>query len=252
MKQLTKLTLVVFCCISFFRSMNVVAQDITPCGTTEMHLKQMESDPAYKENYLAEQARLEAIDKQEFANGYKSAKAKSFNGPPKYIIPVVFHIIHQYGIENISEEQIKDGIRTLNEDFRKRNADTANTWHIFKTIAADCEIEFRLAGLDPNGKPTNGIERIESRLTTSGTDSAKLNPWPRDKYMNIWVVQYVRDGFAAFATYPGGAAAKDGILSLHTYIGAIGTSNLLQSHTLSHEVAHFLNIQHVLGKHECS
>ena len=185
MKQLTKLTLVVFCCISFFRSMNVVAQDITPCGTTEMHLKQMESDPAYKENYLAEQARLEAIDKSEFANGYKSAARSTFNGPPKYIIPVVFHIIHEYGIENISDEQVKDAIRTLNEDFRKRNADTIKTWDTFKPIAADCEIEFRLAGLDPNGKPTNGIERIESRLTTSGTDSAKLNPWPRANYLNI-------------------------------------------------------------------
>ena len=90
MKQFTKRMLVVFCCVSFFCSINRTAQEITPCGTTEMHLKQMESDPVYKKNYLSEQDRLQAIDKQEFANGYKSAKAKSFNGPPKYIIPVVF------------------------------------------------------------------------------------------------------------------------------------------------------------------
>ena len=246
MKQITKFTFIVFCCMSLLGVMNATAQE-NPCGTTEMHLKQMESDPVYKKNYLAEQARLQAIDKREFATGYSASKSRSFEGPPKYIIPVVFHVIHQYGEENISDEQIKDGIRTLNEDFRKRNADTSKTWPTFKPISADCEIEFRLAGLDPNGKPTNGIERIESRLTNSGTDSAKLNPWPRANYLNIWVVKYVRDGFAAFATYPGGSAEKDGVLSLYTYIGAIETSNLLQSHTLSHEVAHFLNIQHVWG-----
>ena len=94
MKQLTKLTLVVFCCVSFILRNNALAQEIVPCGTTEVHLKQMETDPLYKKNYLAEQARLEAIDKSEFANGYKSAARSTFNGPPKYIIPVVFHIIH--------------------------------------------------------------------------------------------------------------------------------------------------------------
>src|SRR4051812_38927386 len=247
MKQITKLTLGVFCCASFFFANNINAQGVTPCGTTEVHLQQMATDPIYKKNYLAEQARLEAIDKKEFADGYKAAKSRSFNSPPKYIIPVVFHIIHEYGTENISDDQVRDAIRTLNEDFRKRNKDTVNTVNEFKLIAADCEIEFRLAGLDPSGNPTNGIERIESRYTTSGTDSAKLNPWPRANYLNIWVVEYVRQGFAAFATFPGGPAEKDGIFSLHTYIGAIGTSNLLQSHTLSHEAAHFFNIQHVWG-----
>lgn len=248
MKQITKLAFVVCCCASFLFPANVNAQDVNPCGTTEVHLQLMETDPVYKKNYLAEQARLKAIDKKEFANGNRSAsRSTSLNGPPKYIIPVVFHIIHEYGVENIEDDQVRDAIRTLNEDFRKRNADTINTVSAFKPIAADCEIEFRLASLDPNGKVTSGIERIESRYTFSGTDSAKLNPWPRAKYLNIWVVNYVRQGFAAFATYPGGPAERDGILSLHSYIGAIGTSSLLNSHTLSHEVAHFLNILHVWG-----
>jgi hypothetical protein len=249
MKIITKIFLVVVCCATCFFSLNGIAQDATPCGTTQMHLKLMETDRVYKKNYLAEQSRLEMIDKAEFANGYKAVSKPSLSSatPPLYIIPVVFHIIHQYGEENISDVQIKDAIRTLNEDFRKRNADTIQTVPEFRPIAADCEIEFRLAQLDPFGQPTNGIERIASPYTNKGNDSAKLNPWPRNMYLNIWVVKFVPGGFAAFATYPGGAAARDGILSLHTYIGAIGTSQLLNSHTLSHEVAHYLNIQHVWG-----
>lgn len=245
MKIITKTLLVVLCCVSSFAGL---AQDTKPCGTTEAHLKLMESNPAYKQAYLAEQERLAALDKIAFSNGYaQAAKPASPNGPPKYIIPVVFHIIHQYGIENISDDQVKDAIRTLNEDYRKRNKDTVNTIPEFKPIAADCEIEFRLAQLDPSGKPTNGIERIASYLTNSGNDSAKLNPWPRSMYLNIWVVKYVMGGFAAYANYPGTATDKDGILSLHSYIGAIGTASLINSHTLSHEAAHWLNIQHVWG-----
>jgi PKD repeat protein len=247
MKLITKIVLVVGCCMPSLFSSDAVAQEFKPCGTTEEHLNQMNSDPVYKKIYLAEQARLEALDKEAFTNGYKAAKPTSPDSAPKYIIPVVFHIIHQYGVENISDEQVKDAIRTMNEDYRKRNADTVNTIAIFKPIAADCEIEFRLAQKDPNGNPTNGIERIASSYTNKGNDSTKLNPWPRSKYLNIWVAKYVRNGAAAYANYPGTATDKDGILALYTYIGAIGTSNVLHSHTLAHEAAHWLNIQHVWG-----
>ena len=34
-----------------------------------------------------------------------------------YIIPMVVHIIHNYGSENISDAQVVDAIRILNEDF---------------------------------------------------------------------------------------------------------------------------------------
>jgi hypothetical protein len=37
-----------------------------------------------------------------------------------YIIPVVFHIIHQGGIENIPDDQVFDQMRIINEDFRKK------------------------------------------------------------------------------------------------------------------------------------
>ena len=63
----------------------------------------------------------------------------------------VFHVIHEYGPENISKAQILDQMRILNEDFRRRNADTSKTRAIFKSIAVDCEIEFKMATKDPAG-----------------------------------------------------------------------------------------------------
>ena len=50
------------------------------------------------------------------------------NDVPKgvvYKIPVVFHILHNNGIENISDEQVFDAISIMNRDFRRLNSDAA-------------------------------------------------------------------------------------------------------------------------------
>src|SRR5690554_8136125 len=59
-----------------------------------------------------------------------------------YTIPIVFHVVHEYGPENISDEQIYSQLETLNEDFRKLNSDTSDVVPEFKGIAADAQIEF--------------------------------------------------------------------------------------------------------------
>ena len=47
-----------------------------------------------------------------------------FVNAQSYIIPVVVHVLHQGGPENISDAQILDAMRILNEDYNKQNADT--------------------------------------------------------------------------------------------------------------------------------
>jgi PKD repeat protein len=140
----------------------------------------------------------------------------------------------------------------MNEDYRKLNPDTDDIVSAFKPIAADCEIEFRLANLDPNGNCTNGIERIVSPATNVGDDGAKLNPWPRNRYLNIWVVRNIESGAAGYSMYPSSVAGSwgadvDGIMVLSTYVGSIGTSNYSRSRTLTHEAGHWLNLAHCWG-----
>ncbi|MCC6818391.1 MAG: hypothetical protein IT245_05840, partial [Bacteroidia bacterium] len=91
----------------------------------------------------------------------------------KYIIPVVFHVIHTNGPENISLEQIEDQIRILNEDFSFNNANKNNIRSQFTGVTADCEIEFRLARIDPQGNCTNGINRVYSPLHVDARDNVK-------------------------------------------------------------------------------
>ena len=168
-----------------------------------------------------------------------------------YIIPVVFHVIHEYGTENIDDSQIYDQMEILNLDFRKLNPDTNEIVAPFDTLAADAHIQFRLAALDPFGNCTNGIEHINSHETRVGDDPSKLHQWPRSRYLNVWVVKTMEDGVAGYAYYPsavsGGMYYADGIIIRNNYIGSIGTSDDYSSRALTHEIGHYLGLPHVWG-----
>ncbi len=170
----------------------------------------------------------------------------------QYIIPMVFHIVHEYGVENISDAQVLDEMAILNKDYNLANSDTANIIPEFKNIAANIGITFKLAQLDPQGRCTNGIDRIPSLQTNVGTDLSKLNDWPHDRYLNVWVVKTMANGIAGYAYYPGsvmfpGGDKIDGVIILQDYIGSSGTSQPLHEHALSHEIGHWLNLEHPWG-----
>jgi PKD repeat protein len=262
MNKITKLFLTALFCFILL-NLSTQAQELKHCGSTEMQQKFWDANPEIYQDYLKENARLEAIDKAAFANGYKDNNAARTSAPT-YIIPVVFHVIHEYGTENISDAQIIDAIRVMNNDWRKLNADTSSTVASFKSIAADIGVEFRLAHKAPDGSCTNGIERIYSSLTNTADDNSKLtywngsalvgtavkNAWPPSKYLNIWTVKTLGSaGAAAYAYYPSGTGTsiKDGIICLSNYVGSIGSSSPYTSRTLTHEAGHYLNLIHVWG-----
>src|SRR6185436_16870548 len=58
-------------------------------------------------------------------------------------IPVVVHILYHLPDENINDERVYSQIAMLNKCYRRTNADTVNTPAVFKSRAADCEIEFQ-------------------------------------------------------------------------------------------------------------
>jgi len=172
------------------------------------------------------------------------------NQPPVYTIPVVVHILHNYGSENIPDANVKDAIRILNEDFRKLNADTASVVAAFKSLVADAEIEFKLAQLDPNGICTNGIDRIATPRTYKANDASKLNIWPRSKYLNIWTVNNIASGAAGYTYVPAsvnGSPSIDGIIILYNYFGALAPSSAGTARALTHEIGHWINLQHCWG-----
>lgn len=192
----------------------------------------------------AAEQQLEA-EYQAFLNDNKRKSARS-----SYVIPIVFHVIHNNGVENISDEQIYDCIDVLNRDFHKRNGDTINIVNNFKSIAANVGVEFRLARLDPSGFPTTGINRIQSQETYVGDDGSKIIYWNRAKYLNVWVVNSIQSGAAGWTRRPPSVAGSpnvDGIMIQHNYVGSIGTGSPGRSRTLTHEIGHWLNLSHPWG-----
>ncbi|WP_343636868.1 M43 family zinc metalloprotease [Fluviicola sp.] len=168
------------------------------------------------------------------------------------VIPIVFHIVHEYGAENVSDQNIQDAMDILNEDYRKMNADTSVVITPFDTIVGDAYIEFRLATLDPWGNCTNGIEHIYNHNTNQGDDYSKLNQWDRDKYLNVWLTKTIGSaGVAGYAYYPTGVTGtgffRDGIIILYDYVSSLFPSSAGHSRALTHEIGHYLGLAHTWG-----
>lgn len=168
------------------------------------------------------------------------------------IIPVVFHVLHQNGSENISDAQIWSAIQNLNEDFQKLNADSTFVTAPFDTIIGKANFEFRLATIDPNGNPTNGIDRIFSPLTNVGDESSKINVWDPHKYVNIWVVKITLPGVFGFTSNPlvSADSCGQGIVILNESVGSLGTGNPSLRHLLTHEMGHYFGLFHTWGNQE--
>jgi PKD repeat protein len=218
------------------------------CTQHKKHAQLM-SNPAYVQSLQADE-----IIRQKEAN----------NPQPKgviYKIPVVFHVLHNNGVENISDEQILDALSILNRDYRLQNADANNVHADFQGMPSDVEIEFVLATKAPNGTCFAGITRTANALTFDGSDGGAQvdaivsgndiynGQWQGNKYLNVFVVAEA-GGAAGYTMKPSnfvGTVMDNGIWILHNYVGSIGTSSVTASRALTHEVGHWLNLDHTWG-----
>lgn len=218
-------------------------QEVEPCGIYNAHVRMFGLTPDQVQSMSEGARRLE--EETRHAEMYGGMRDEII------IIPVVFHVIHNNGEENISNEQIYDAVEILNRDYAALNDDIDQVVDAFAGITADTEIQFRLAKKDPDGVCHPGITRTVSPLTFEGGDEVKeLIAWPRDMYLNVWVCEEAA-GAAGYAYLPGSVDNwnewLDGIVVQNSYLGSIGTSSNYTSRTLTHEVGHWLNLRHLWG-----
>ena len=218
-----------------------LAQTQKTCGFDEIHKELLNANPEYK-------AKIESSELK-FQEFIKNAPKR--NGV--YKIPLVVHVMETgSSISSISDQQIQNAIKELNEKYRK----IPNS--IGDGNGVDVTIEFALAVRDPYGKCTNGINRYDMSGVTSyvsngvkrtslgitDTELKSYISWNQNKYYNIWLVTEIENneggggtqGYAYFSDSHG--AAWDGAVIL---INAFKDPN---NNTCSHELGHAFNLYH--------
>ncbi|MBP6458482.1 MAG: T9SS type A sorting domain-containing protein [Crocinitomicaceae bacterium] len=225
-------------------------EDVEYCGQHKIQGKLMQ-DPVFRKQFEADQESLKLLEDQITRDPFRKRGTI-------YTIPVVFHVIHNGGVSNISRTQIQDAMDILNRDFRKKNADAADVHSDFQGMPSDVEIQFVFATKAPNGVCFSGITRTYSTSTDvtgkaqvqvvqAGNDIFK-GEWTGNKYLNIFVADAIEAGAGyTFNPYGNGNSMSNGIWITHNYLGSIGTSNINNSRALTHEVGHWLNLAHTWG-----
>ncbi|MDG2449384.1 MAG: hypothetical protein P8M34_07090, partial [Saprospiraceae bacterium] len=135
---------------------NLIFSQINPkkCITTNIVEKELKHNPEYESM------------RQSLLSYHQKNKDFKNDNQTTIIIPVVIHIVHRNshtnigsGI-NISNAQIEDQLRILNEDYSKTNPEVSNPPRtIFSNYWGNPDLQFCLATTDPNGNPTTGITR---------------------------------------------------------------------------------------------
>ncbi|MBS1570103.1 MAG: hypothetical protein JST45_11805 [Bacteroidetes bacterium] len=178
-------------------------------------------------------------------------------------IPVVVHVVWNTAAENVPDLVVTNILDQLNDDYQALNSDYGNVRPVFAPLRANANIDFCLATLDPNGNATTGIIRQQTSKTwfnpDSETDDMKYPPygssaWNTNKYLNIWICDIssgasgglITAGYA-YLPYGGMVGSPiDGLVLDRSYGTGLG------DRTATHEVGHYLGLDHPWGDGNCS
>lgn len=180
------------------------------------------------------------------------------------ILPIVFHVVWSNPEENISEELLRSQLQVINDDFNRLNPDIINVPQRFQDDVSSIGIRFCLAQQDPEGNPHPGIIRVQTAVEfIGGQKEAESNisliknsslggsdAWDPERFLNVWIGAR-NDGIAGMATFPTAEEAgtsEDGIELDYTVVGIRNDNSAFNlGRTLTHEIGHYLNLEHPWG-----
>ncbi len=210
---------------SAFLGTTTQAQHHHSCGTTEVN------EARRKAGHLPQR---EVFEQWIAKNISKLEVARTEDGTDRYIVPIVYHIIHTGEAigtgYNLPYSQVVSQNKVINEDFNRLNADSVNTPQVFRSRAANFGIEFRLAEIDPQGNRLAEAGVVRHNISGLGLDVKKLFSEDIDKKIapsrvfppNFAINQFVVPSAAfppespggdptplyGYATFPGDSGAK--------------------------------------------
>ncbi len=277
-KKIYLLLAMLFIAIVLPPSLNIIAQNAPSfleeqsaneetemCGVARSYKELYESFP--EKEAQDEAVLLQMMQKIDSVITQQKTQKNSDDGDT---IPVVFHYIYDCGDPDLLavNAQAFRAINKLNEDFNGITAQNCME-------SDDCEVSaqfyapanrfhFKLADKDPNGNPTIGITKQQSYKTFlglgHGTGYKQIVQWPRNKYMNVYVVERATPNDNSGVSYyptsshsynPGdGNELYDGpTIAAWAFDPQFDPNSTRHNYdyVLSHEVGHWLNLRHIWG-----
>ena len=203
------------------------------CGEHDLMRSFLRNNPAY-------QQRQNEIESRLLADGGGVRRPSGIEST--VTIPVVVHIIHNNGPENISDARVLTAIQHLNEAYE-------NSGYYDQGNGVNTNIQFCMAQRDPNNNLTNGITRDVSPFTNMGGPDANtndqnvknINRWNPNCYLNIWIVNSIPGSVVGYAYLPSAAGSSfDGLVIEAGYFGGSYANDVV----VVHETGHYLGLYH--------
>ena len=159
-------------------------------------------------------------------------------------IPLVIHVVYNTDKQNVSDAQIQSQIKVLNQDFSRTNPDAVQTPSAFVGTASNTGIQFCVVKIIR--KKTSVTEFNDDNAVkfchSDGSDSLDVT-----KYMNVWVCN-LGGRLLGYGEFPNTRPSNTyGVVVNYGAFGTTGTarSPYNRGRTLTHEIAHSLNVHHI-------
>jgi hypothetical protein len=162
-------------------------------------------------------------------------------------IPAVVHIIYDNLTDSLPLERAQSQIEAMTQCFRRQNPDTLKTRPPFKALAADCQVEFCLAGRTPQGQPATDVvwHKSPGFIGDSLLTLMQQTQWPPLRYLNIWVTPGGEGGSSSLPWEVG--SNTDGFWVGAQQFGTVGHNlkgGFEEGGASVHEAGHYLGLWH--------